>query len=446
MTQELRIQYCTASDGVNLAFFSAGQGPPLAHLPNFAAFGHLQSLMGIPAQRQMLEYLTPHMTVLRYDRRGHGLSDRDPADQSIDAHVGDLLAILDRLGIERTALYAVTYSGPVAITFAVRHPERVSHLILSNTTANMREASVDSPRVRAMWALLEHDWDLYTEVGSRIVAGWSEHELATRIAAQARAANTPEDMRRLQGLVRTWDASGLVESVRVPTLALEPQGVTAMFPPRWTRALAATISGAEFRTLDAPQGVPTSLAIAEAILEFVTGQVADRREVSPAMPSGTAIILFVDIVDSTALTEQLGDAVFRARASKLDVAMRAAIRGCGGTPVEGKVLGDGIMAVFRSAREAIAGAMRCEDAADGTGLALYLGLHAGDVIGEQDNVYGGAVRSRASPTRCAYSSCGGRTSRPPPQCGRVTVDAPPPPAISPPSPPFATMHRRHFGV
>ena len=73
------------------------------------------------------------------------------------------------------------------------------------------------------------------------------------------------------------------------------------------------------------------------------------------LPEGTAIILFADIVDSTALTEQLGDAVFRARASSLDAAIRAGIRDCGGTPIEGKVMGDGVMAVFGAARQAIDG-------------------------------------------------------------------------------------------
>jgi class 3 adenylate cyclase/pimeloyl-ACP methyl ester carboxylesterase len=380
---EPRIQYCTAPDGVNLAFYAAGHGPPIVFLPAYAAFGHLQTWSVIPAQRRTFEYLTPRMNMIRYDRRGHGLSDRDPADESLEANVSDLLAIIDRLEIDRVALHAQTYGGPVAITFAARYPERLSHLILNSTTASMPEASNDSPRVRAMWALLEHDWDLYLEVGSRIVAGWSEHDLATRLAAQARAAVTPEAMRRLQNLVRTWDASHLLSSVTAPTLVLE--SAPSMFTPRWTRALAAGIPGAEYREVGQGRGA------AHAICEFVTGEAAPRPTEPAPLPEGMAIILFADIVDSTALTEQLGDSVFRARASRLDDAMRAGIRECGGTPIEGKVMGDGVMAVFQSARQAIEGGFRCEAAADGTGLALHLGLHAGDVLREANNVYGGAV-------------------------------------------------------
>jgi class 3 adenylate cyclase len=111
-------------------------------------------------------------------------------------------------------------------------------------------------------------------------------------------------------------------------------------------------------------------------------------------------ILFADIVDSTALTERLGDAAFREKARELGGALRALVRECGGTPVEGPTLGDGVLAVFTSAREAIRAALACGEAGTGAGLPLHLGLHAGDVSREKDpdgrdNVYGGAVNIAA---------------------------------------------------
>ncbi len=383
--QEPRIQYVTAPDGVNLAFCAAGQGPALVYLPTFAGFGHLQVEGLIPAGRQILEYLTPRMNVIRYDRRGQGLSDRDPADDSLDAQVGDLLTILDRLTINRVALHARVFAGPVAITFSARYPQRVSHLILASTAASMPDAVAASPRLSALLALLDHDWELYIQVVSRLVAGWSENEVATRVAAQARAGNTPEGLRRSQRLVRNWDASDLLSRVEAPTLVVEYPA--SVFAERSMRALAAGIRSAQLRHLD----VDTGVSVAQAVYEFVTGEAVARPANAESLPAGTAIILFTDIVDSTALTEQLGDAAFRARATRLDAAMRSGIRECGGTPVEGKVLGDGVMAVFTSARQAIDGALRCLATADGTGLALHLGIHAGDVIREGDNVFGGAV-------------------------------------------------------
>ena len=130
-----------------------------------------------------------------------------------------------------------------------------------------------------------------------------------------------------------------------------------------------------------------------AIDEFLgEGAEADTKT---ELPEGMAVILFADIADSTALTEQLGDTAFREKARELDASLRTIIRECAGTPVEGKVLGDGVLAVFTSARQAIECALRCNGAGESVGLQLHLGIHAGDVIREGNNVYGGAVNIAA---------------------------------------------------
>jgi len=133
--------------------------------------------------------------------------------------------------------------------------------------------------------------------------------------------------------------------------------------------------------------------VVTAIDEFL-GEAEEAGAVTE-LPEGIAVILFADIVESTALTEELGDAAFRAKARELDVALRAIIRECSGTPVEGKLVGDGVLAVFTSARQAIECALRCNGAGESVGLQLHLGIHAGDVIREANNVYGGAVNIAA---------------------------------------------------
>jgi class 3 adenylate cyclase len=115
-----------------------------------------------------------------------------------------------------------------------------------------------------------------------------------------------------------------------------------------------------------------------------------------ALPSGTAIVLFIDIVDSTALTERLGDTTFRDKARDAAAALRAIIAENGGKTIEGPTLGDGVLAVFTSARQAIEAALACAKTGDEGGLPVHVGVHAGDVLREQDpdgrsNVYGGAV-------------------------------------------------------
>jgi len=121
-------------------------------------------------------------------------------------------------------------------------------------------------------------------------------------------------------------------------------------------------------------------------------------------PSGTVTILFTDIAASTSLTEQLGDAEFRQRARALDTLLRTAISEGGGRSVEGKLLGDGVLAVFSSAGRAIECAVRCCALAEGRGLPLHIGLHVGDVLHESDNVFGGAVNIAAR--ICAASAAG----------------------------------------
>jgi class 3 adenylate cyclase len=138
-----------------------------------------------------------------------------------------------------------------------------------------------------------------------------------------------------------------------------------------------------------------SPAVLEVIERFFSEEPSDDITVggvTSAQPSSAmTAILFADIVDSTALTERLGDAAFRASARELDVALRRIIRESGGTPVEGNLLGDGVLATFPGAAQAIEAALAMADAADTTQLRLHLGLHAGDVIREANNVFGGAV-------------------------------------------------------
>src|SRR5262249_55092589 len=118
---------------------------------------------------------------------------------------------------------------------------------------------------------------------------------------------------------------------------------------------------------------------------------------------GFAVILFTDIVSSTELTERMGDARFRDASRSLEAELRAAIRHAGGAAVE-RSLGDGVLATFPTAAQAIDGARRCVALSLASELELHIGLHAGDVIRENDNVYGGTVNIGAR--ICALSAPG----------------------------------------
>jgi class 3 adenylate cyclase len=204
-----------------------------------------------------------------------------------------------------------------------------------------------------------------------------------------------------EDFLRSWrvilkgiDLAPLMQQITAPTLILD-SAFSAAVPRGHAKLLASRIPNAQLLHLAAEAPFANEQGT-RAVEEFLT----DGQPTQAPVPVGpnvdassgmTAVILFADIVDSTGLTERLGDAAFRDRARELDGALREAIRENGGTPVEGKLLGDGVLAVFSSAREAIASALRCSRAGGEAGLPLHVGLHAGDVIREEGNVYGGAV-------------------------------------------------------
>ncbi|HLA19702.1 MAG TPA: alpha/beta hydrolase, partial [Dehalococcoidia bacterium] len=126
---EPRIQYAQTEDGVSIAYWSLGEGMPTIILPN-APFSHVELEWQIPEYRRWYESYIERVNLTRYDNRGCGLSDRDVSDFSLEAHLRDLSAVVDQVSKEPVALIAPLLTGPVAIAYAARRPERVSHLAL----------------------------------------------------------------------------------------------------------------------------------------------------------------------------------------------------------------------------------------------------------------------------------------------------------------------------
>lgn len=135
---EQQIRFCTADDGVRLAYATFGSGPPLVKAANWVT--HLEFDWTSPLWRHWWEELGRSHLVVRYDERGCGLSDREPTDLSLDAFVGDLERVVDAAGLERFSLLGISQGGGVAIRYAIEHPERVSHLILCGAYARGRQA------------------------------------------------------------------------------------------------------------------------------------------------------------------------------------------------------------------------------------------------------------------------------------------------------------------
>jgi class 3 adenylate cyclase len=236
--------------------------------------------------------------------------------------------------------------------------------------------------VQAFLAAANLDWMVATEAIGAVAFGAGHGEYIRNCIGPEYFENAVN--------TAAWDASEMARSVTAPTLVITESGLQ-FAPIDSSKDLVARMPAAQLLVVEGkwPENMET---VGQRVRAFINGTPPESRS-APELPSGTAIILFADIADSTALTETLGDAAFRDKARTLDTAMRAIIREHSGTAIDGKLLGDGVLAVFTSARQAIEAAGACAGASGD--LALHLGIHAGDVIREENNVYGGAVNIAA---------------------------------------------------
>jgi class 3 adenylate cyclase len=387
---EPRVQYATTADGVSIAFWSLGEGMPLVHMP--LPFTHIQMEWQMPEMRRWYERLAQRRKLIRYDSAGTGLSDRDVADMSFDARTLDVEAVADRLGLGRFALFGPIHSGPLAIAYAARRPERVSHLILWGAYAQASEWS-GSPRVQATRALADMDWETYTETAAHALLGWSEGEPARRFAALIRESVTPERLRAAVARLGEVDVAPLLPQVKAPTLVLTRRefGFELDVP----RGLAARIPDARLALLEGASAAPY-LGDTEAVLSAIDEFLGEGEEAAAAAaPSGLVTILFTDVEESTLLTQRLGDAKARDVLRAHERMVREALKAHSGSEI--KAMGDGFMASFSSATRALECAIAMQRAfAEHSETAeepirVRVGLNAGEPIAEEEDLFGTAV-------------------------------------------------------
>src|SRR5215475_6686879 len=167
-----RVQYATTSDGVSIAYWSMGEGPAIVIPPNLVT-SHLELEWQIVSRRAVYEGLSHGLQVIRYDCRGMGMSQRDSIDFSIDAAEKDLDAVVTRLGIEQFAILRLPSSGDLPFAYAAHNPDRVRNLIIWEGHAIQDD--LDPGRrgqIQAIESVMATDWDLYTRIRARIIAGW----------------------------------------------------------------------------------------------------------------------------------------------------------------------------------------------------------------------------------------------------------------------------------
>jgi DNA-binding CsgD family transcriptional regulator len=257
---EPRIQYVHTSDGVSIAYWAIGEGPPLVHLP-WGTLSHCQGEWRLEGCRRWYERLARRSTIIRYDPRGCGLSDQMGESLSVDDLVKDMEAIVASLSLRQVALLAAGESGNTAIAYAAKHTDRVSRLVLWCCYARPSDRE-KSPGYQATTALVGQDPVIFAETVSRIVLGWSAGEQARALAASIRGVD-PVSLRLLLDTFHSFDALRLLPMITAPTLVMHRRG--------WrnpgldaARALAAGIPNATMLVLEGDSGMPYAGDMEEA--------------------------------------------------------------------------------------------------------------------------------------------------------------------------------------
>ena len=247
------IRFARSADGVGIAYAVHGSGPPL--LIDACWLSHLQFDWQSPVWRHYLVELGRIATVIRYDERGHGLSDRGVTDHSLEARVADLEAVADDAGFERFALLAMAQGGPVAIEYAARHPERLTRLIFYGSFAGDQLPSPpeEVELFATFEALIRVGWARPTSEFRRVftsmmIPGGTEEQMRwiddlQRMAVDAETALLARSQRQVT------DSSARLAELDLPTLVLHSRG-DQMQEFQRGRDLAARIRGARLVALE----------------------------------------------------------------------------------------------------------------------------------------------------------------------------------------------------
>ncbi len=255
-----KVQFCMTPDGVRIAYATLGEGALLVKAANW--LNHLEYDWESALWRSRLEQVAAGRRLVRYDARGCGLSDWDVADISFDGFVRDLETVVDALELKRFALWGLSQGCPVSIAYAVRRPERVSHLILLGGYVqgrNRRNDPAELEKAAALRSLIRHGWGdehspLLRALSTTIMPGATTEQVRALAEMQRRSA-TADNAMRTREACDDIDIVPLLPQVGVPTLVLHSRH-DAVAPFEQGLLMASSIPGARFVSLDSENHIP----------------------------------------------------------------------------------------------------------------------------------------------------------------------------------------------
>jgi pimeloyl-ACP methyl ester carboxylesterase len=389
--QRRDVQYARNGD-VNIAYQVVGDGPiDLVLVSGFVS--HLELDWEDVQSAHFLERLASFSRLVRFDKRGTGLSDRPGGLPDLETRMDDVRVVMDAAGVERAAIFGYSEGGPMSVLFAASHPSRTTALVLYGTYAKRRDPTDDYPwaptreermryaeEIEAAWA-----W----EADMRRMAPSSDEASSAWFARRARASASPGAARDLILMNSQIDVRQVLPSVAVPTLVLHRTGDSDSQVEEG-RYIAAHIPGARFIELSGDDHVPWIGAdqVVDEIEEFLTG-------VRP-LPEPDRVLmtlLFTDIVGSTDRAKSLGDRRWRELLDKHNAIVRTELKRYRGHEVD--TAGDGFFATFDGPARAVRAAQAIRDGVRPLGLDIRAGVHTGECELAGDAVRGIAVHTTA---------------------------------------------------
>lgn len=244
-----QIGFCIAADGIRIAYATAGAGPPLVKAANW--LNHLEFEWESPVWRPWLEAFIRHHKYIRYDERGCGLSDWEIPEFSFDAWVRDLETVVDTLNLERFPLMGISQGAAVAIAYAVKHPEKVSRLVLYGGYARgwaKRGSQEEIERKHALNTLIRLGWgrdhSAFRQMWTTLYIPEGTLEQVQWFNDLQRISASPENAERFSQTFGQIEVTDLLPKVQVPTIVFHCDQDAAV-PFQEGRLIAAGIAGAK---------------------------------------------------------------------------------------------------------------------------------------------------------------------------------------------------------
>ncbi len=378
------------SGSLNIAYQIAGEGvADLLMIPGWVT--HLALDWQEPRWIRWFERMTAFARVVRFDKRGTGMSDRPPGIPTADERMADALAVMNAAGLERPHVLGWSEGGPLGVMVATAYPERVQSLILYGTQARFSRRN-DYPfgeeESEHEYAEIERDWG--SERLAREFVPDADPAAITRLAAYYQAGASPSAAVALARANAEMDVRGLLASIRVPTLVLNREH-DAVAPGETGKYLAERIPGSRFIELPGSAHAPWLGDVERFCTEvehFVTGVRPVEHE-----PGVVRTILHCDIAHSTARAVAIGDERWSELLAAYYKTAELAVSAYGGRIVDRT--GDGFMAAFEGPVGAIRSARRLLEDARELDLQVRAGLHIGEVREEGGFLRGIAVHVAA---------------------------------------------------